>query len=344
MPEILLHHRETKRQKVKINSRYNLRSRNNIIWERWTMKSIIWWRNRFFSIAIIFFTILFITSCSSDNAPTERSWEMLASLPIYPSFSDFTPTGQSVLYAGNGSVMEEFTFPTTGNPQGVFTALTAPTDGIDWYTGFAWTGGNLYVAYNYKMFVYSIAGDGWTTPVTTLGYKHNNSQSTADDSGFIYSLSFNGGTPYLLKYDTSNDTSVYIPAPADVVLPPGNEPRAAWDSTTQRVYLTDYTNTIFYAFNPDDNTFTTLEPFPDDSYGMNLAFCSDRRGHVFTTNSSRSDTATDVWMYTAATDTWTSFTPLPFPHRDDAACTVSADGWLYLGTGTDKNFARIKVF
>jgi streptogramin lyase len=299
-------------------------------------------RNKFFQFGMIVFLMLLIGACSSSTDTPPPSWETLTSLDIYPSFSDFTPTGQSVLYAGNGSVMEKFTFPTTGNPQGVFSTLTAPGYGIDWYTGFAWTGGNLYTANNKTMFVYSITGDSWTTPVTVLDYVHHNSQSTTDDSGFVYSLSYNGGTPYLLKYNTSGDTFEYFAAPADVVSG-GQEPRAAWDSTTQRVYLTDYTNTIFYAFNPADNSFTPLASFPD-SYGMSDAFCSDRRGHIFTANSSSDVTATDVWMYTAATNTWTSFTPLPFRHGDDAACTVSADGWLYFGTGTDKNFARIKVF
>jgi hypothetical protein len=308
-------------------------------------------RNKFFSVGMIFILMLLIGACSSstETAPDNghghagSSWETLVSLSTYPSFSDFTPTGQLVLYTGFGSSMEEFTFPTTGTPQGIFTALTAPAGGIDDYTSFAWGGVSLYTAHHNTMYVYSIAGDSWTTPETALDYAHVNSQSTADDSGFVYSLSYNSGTPYLLKYDTSDDTFEYFAAPTELVLPSGQEPRAAWDSLTLRVYLTDFTNTIFYAFNPADESFTAIAPFPDAS-GMNVAFCSDRRGHIFTTNSNNDDTETDVWMYTAETDTWTSFTPLPFHHGSSAACTVSADGWLYFGDGMHSNFARIKVF
>jgi hypothetical protein len=144
----------------------------------------------------------------------------------------------------------------------------------------------------------------------------------------------------LLKYNTAEGTYVYIATPSDLST---GEPRAAWDSQTQRVYLADYDDPNgFYAFNPQDNSFTALAPLPD-SHGMSDAFCSDRLGHIFTANSDYQIT-TDVWMYTAATDTWTKIAPLPFPHGSSAACTVSADGWLYFGDGDNYNFARLKVF
>ena len=281
-------------------------------------------------------TIAYTNVTNVSVTCTTGAWETLTSLSNTPGFSDFTPAGQSVLYTVNGSSMQEFTFPPAGNPQGVFTTLTAPTDGIDNYQGFAWVGGNLYMAQGNTVYAYNIAGDSWTTPVTTLTYSHSESESTADDSGFVYSLS---GSHQLLKYNTTNDTYVYIATPSDLST---SEPRAAWDPSTSRVYLADYDDPNgFYAFNPADNTFTALASLPDSS-GMSDAFCSDRHGHIYTANSDCSTTK-DVWMYTEATDTWTKITPLPFAHGCDAACTVSADGWLYFGTG-DYNFARIKVF
>ena len=266
------------------------------------------------------------------------TWETLVSLSTYPAFSDFTPIGNSVLYTGNGSSMQQFTFPTSGNPQGVFTSLTAPTASIDYYISFAWVGDSLYMVDGNTIYAYSIVGDSWTKPVDgTLTYNHSMSQSTADDSGFVYSVSDDSN--WLLKYNTTDSTYVYIATPVDMT---ASEPRAAWDSQTQRVYLADYDNPNgFYAFNPDDGTFTALAPLPE-SNGMSDAFCSDRRGHIFTADGNCSSTA--VWMYTAATDTWTSFPALPFAHSCSAACTVSADGWLYFGSSTGYQFARIKVF
>jgi len=41
----------------------------------------------------------------------------------------------------------------------------------------------------------------------------------------------------------------------------------------------------------------------------------------------------------------TKFPPeFTFSHGDSAACTVSADGYLYFTNGTTGQFARIKIF
>lgn len=268
---------------------------------------------------------------------TANTWETLSSLSASPAFSDFTPTGKSVLYTGSGSLMQKFAFPTIGNPQGVFTTLTSPPDSINNYIGFAWVGGNLFMVDGNTVYAYSITGDSWTKPMDdTLTYGHSDSQATADDHGFVYSLS---GSHQLLKYNTTNNTYEYIATPSDLST---SEPRAAWDSQTKLVYLADYDNPDgFYAFNPVDGTFTALASLPD-SAGMSDAFCSDRRGHIFTADGDGSSHA--FWMYTAATDTWTSFPALPYEHGNNSSCTVSADGWLYFSDNGQTNIVRIKVF
>jgi hypothetical protein len=312
------------------------------------MKSTVVGRSKSILICIIFFLMSFIIGCGSGGwGPTaadtpslilDGEWETLAAFSTYPAFSDFTPTGKSVLYTGNGSSMQEFTFPTTGNPQGVFTTLTAPADGIGYYISFAWVGDSLYLVQDNTVYAYSIAGDSWTKPVNgTLTYSHNQGQSTADDSGFVYSLA--EGDKQLLKYNTTNNTYEYIATPDDLTI---SEPRAAWDSATQRVYLADYStlSSGFYAFNPDDNSFTALAPIPNSS-GMSDAFCSDRHGHIFTSDQGGTRA---FWVYTAATDTWTSITDLPYDHGNSSACTVSADGWLYFADPSQTNIVRYKVF
>lgn len=313
------------------------------------MKIKVVGRNKSISIGIIFLLILCIIGCGSGgwgpNATGTPSlildgeWETLAAISTYPAFSDFTPTGKSVLYTGHGSSMQEFTFPTTGNPQGVFTTLTAPTGGIDYYISFAWVGDSLYLVQGNTVYAYSIAGNSWTRPVDgTLTYSHIEAQSTADDSGFVYSLV--QGENQLLKYNTNDNTYVYIPTPSDLTY---SEPRAAWDSATKRVYLADYATSSsgFYAFNPVDNSFTLLAPLPN-SLGMSDAFCSDRYGHIFTADSDGSSYA--FWVYTAATDTWTSMPDLPYAHGNNSSCTVSADGWLYFSDNGQTNIVRYKVF
>ncbi|MFZ1982054.1 MAG: hypothetical protein WAU61_12155, partial [Smithella sp.] len=285
------------------------------------MKSTVCWKKVLFSVAAIFFLTLFITACNSGNgSPPPAQWETLITLPDDSSFSDFTPLGQSVLYVGaEGGSFYQYEFPTAANAQGILSSLATPTS-FQYYIGFAWSGSYLYFAQVNSVYKYDISGNSWTTPVTGLTYDHESSESTADDSGYFYSLSYNYGNPFLLKYNTANNTYEYYSAPADILI--GDEPRLAWDSQTQRVYLGDYEGLNFYAFNPTDDSFTALAPFPDAN-GMSDAFCSDRRGHIYTAISSSSSTATDVWVYTEATDSWSQFSPsLPFAHGDNAACTI----------------------
>jgi hypothetical protein len=274
---------------------------------------------------------------------TTHTWEALADLSNTPAFSDYTPQGQSTLYTANGDTQQVFSFPTTSDPLGVFSNITSTTDLSDNYLGLGWVGNNLFVAEGSNMLVYSISGDTWSSHETNTDYSHGDAESTADDSGFVYSVaSTTLSTTALLKFNTANSTFEYIAAPADLTT---SEPRAAWDSSTKRVYLGDYYNPDgIYAFNPADNSFTALASLPDAA-GLSDAFCSDRRGHIFTANSDCAGSGTTaVWMYTEATDTWSEFVSLPFDHGCNASCTVSADGWLYFGDGDGLNFARIKIF
>ena len=295
------------------------------------MKCKICRRNNFILIGIIFFLMLFITACTSGNGPTPKGWEVLSSASNSSEFSDFTPTGKSVLYTGE---FYEYLFPTTGNPEGVFNSLASAPGSIGEYTSFAWYGDYLYTAQSSSIYQYNIAGNSWTTPQSGLAHSISMAQSTADDSGYVYATT--SGGDYLLEYDTSSDNVYYISTPGLS----SSEPRAAWDSLTQRVYLSDYEYTYLYAFNPADNSFTALTPFPN-SDGVSDAFCSDRRGHIFTTNGNGS--GNEVWQYTASTDSWAQITSLPFEPGSSAVCTVSADGYLYIGDGSTQ-FARLKVF
>jgi hypothetical protein len=340
------------------------------------MKGIICSRKEFFLVGIIVFLMLMVSGCSgsgdktdpfannTDNTeqtdqdgiagltaltglttgivdwinndnPPESNWEVLTVPDMYASFSDFTPQGESVLFGGY-STFYEYVFPTTGNPNGVVNNLAAFPNSIDYYSSFAWYDGYLYTAQSSSIYRYNISGNSWTTPQSGLGYGgFSMSQSTADDNGFVYAGTDDGN--HLLKYNTSLNTVQYINTPTTF---PASEPRAAWDSQTQRVYLSDYEYTYLYAFNPADNSFTPLTPFPN-SDGVSDAFCSDRRGHIFTTNGSGS--GNEVWKYTASTDSWAQILSLPFAPGSSAVCTVSADGYLYIGDSST-NFARLKVF
>jgi hypothetical protein len=269
-----------------------------------------------------------LVTCSTST------WETLATLPDSPRFSDFTPAGQSVLYTLGTNSVFAFTFPTAGEPLGHFSALTGTNAGFSSYTGPAWVNGKLYQVQDSSVYAYDIAGNSWTRPVNgSLMYAHDDVRCTGDDSGYVYSLATS--THVLLKFNTADSTFRSFASPTSLN---NNETRVAWDSRTGRVYLGNYGSTVFYAFNPVAETFTPLAPVPGTGT-MSDALCSDRRGHVFTSNTDGSE----VWMYTAATDTWSQFLDTPFAHGDWESCTVSADGWLYYGSGT-VGFGRFKIF
>jgi len=289
--------------------------------------------NKFFLIGLMVFLMFVLNGCGGpSNGPSSAQWEILPSFSSSSSFSDFTPAGESVLYGGN---LFEYVFPDNANPDGYFNFLSSAPGTIDWYTSFGWYGDYLYTAQSNEIYRYDILDDSWSTVWSGLAHSIGMAQSTADDYGYVYAVTDDGN--YLLEYDTVSDNVYYISTPGLS----NSEPRAAWDSLTQLVYLSDYEDTSLYAFNPSNNSFTPLASFPN-SDGVSDAFCSDRRGHIFTTNGSGS--GNEVWRYTASTDSWAQIQSLPFEAGSSAVCTVSADGYLYIGNGSTGEFARLKVF
>ena len=261
---------------------------------------------------------------------TTSTWEILATPTHAVGFSDYTPAGKSVLYSLSASAISVFSFPTSTNPQGIFSNLTG-TVSLNEFIGPAWVGNKLYQTEGNAVYIYDITGNNWTKS-GTLTYIHGSSRCTADNSGYVYSM---GTTTQLLKFNTADSTFQYIKGPDDLAF---DESRAAWDSKTARVYLGNYGSSIFYAFNPADGSFAALAPVPGTD-AMSDALCSDRRGHVFTSNTG----GTEIWMYTAATNSWSLFPSTSFTHQDSESCTVSADGWLYYGSGSS-SLGRFKIF
>ena len=43
-------------------------------------------------------------------------------------------------------------------------------------------------------------------------------------------------------------------------------------------------------------------------------------------------------------DTWSALPDLPSSHGNNGTCTVSEDGFLYVGTGSNKNLYRIDLY
>jgi len=289
--------------------------------------------------------------CSASGCAT-RTWEVLQGFDEnpdgglqWPSFSDFTPAGETAVYAGGATgtnPFQVFTPPDAGGPLGSWSNLSVPDGGVfvfDYYVGFARSGGALYMMDSTNLYAYDIASDTWTVPIDGgLPYGLSSAETAADDDGFVYANAHDGGESVLIQYEPADGGLRYFFGPGDIG---ASEPRASWDTQTRRLYLAEQSTPTsnFYAFDPADGGYTTLTNLPGPD-GFNDSFCADRVGHVFTaTNSSVSD----FWMYTAATNTWLRLMDLPFPHGDSATCTITADGWLYFGNGNTGQVARYKL-
>lgn len=273
-------------------------------------------------------TVCIVGQVCSSGACTARTWEVKASTPINycPGLTDFIPAGQTSVYA-----LEYLAFAVYDPASDAWAALANAPLSMGCFPGTARMGDTIYTIKAGGVYGYSISSGVWTTNVASGLQDTWAGQSTGDDSGFVYAMT-SGGTGTILQYDTATGTVNTFAGPADVT----GEPRAAWDSLTKLVYLGDFSNPLFYAFDPATGAVISLAPSPEPGD----AFCSDRRGHVFRTGSNCSGSQT-VWAYTAATGTWARLPDLPFDTGCNAACTVSSDGWLYFAG--DGNFARIAL-
>jgi hypothetical protein len=283
------------------------------------------------------------TACGPDQVCSAGAcatpvWEQLMATPYFLMLPDYIPAGATTIYAqGNGDVCS-YALPNDTAPLGVWAAGSAASPSLDSYSTQVLVGTTYYELDGISMYTYDPASKTWSTPLNnSLTHALGDAENTVDDSGNVYAWSKD---QYLVKVHATDTAASYFQGPTDLTT---GEPRAAWDSQTKRVYLGDYSDTsdTFYSFDPATSTFTKLANFPDPM-GLSDAFCSDHQGHIFTANSD-CYSSSDMWMYTAATDTWTQLPWLPWRHGCNASCSVSADGYLYLTNGDDDFVARLKL-
>ncbi|MCK6516242.1 hypothetical protein L6R46_14445, partial [Myxococcota bacterium] len=74
---------------------------------------------------------------------------------------------------------------------------------------------------------------------------------------------------------------------------------------------------------------------------LNDIFCSDRSGHIYAAGAT---SGTTMYQYTVSTGAWKAIASLPSDHGNNGSCTVSADGWLYVGTGSNLTFYRLQLY
>ena len=83
---------------------------------------------------------------------------------------------------------------------------------------------------------------------------------------------------------------------------------------------------------------TQLTSIPEPM--LNDIFCGDRSGHIYAAGDSN---GTSLWRYDIATDTWSVMPSLPGDHGNNGACSVHADGWLFVTVPETSGLYRLKL-
>lgn len=256
-----------------------------------------------------------------------QSWTLATGQNDY-GFADFIPQGQDPLLATSDTV---YSYSVSGDTWSTANSSLSLPGG---YSYPAWDENQLVWLSGGDLTTYIVATGVVNTTTIPMMPSSSDAQNTADESHNVYTMATDGT---IIKYNTGTATLNTFTGPVD--LPAGgDEPRLAWDKKTGKVYVGDYSSIPFYSVDTADGTLTPLTNFPDGA-GMNDGFCSDRNGHIYTTDA---DGANDqFWTFNAVTGTWNA-SPLPFVVGSSGTCTVSGDGYLYLlGDGT---MYKLRVF
>ncbi len=116
------------------------------------------------------------------------------------------------------------------------------------------------------------------------------------------------------------------------------ETRLGYDPGERALFFGGYSDPELYRFDLTTLATTQMASIPESRLGN--IFCSDRCGHIYAQGGSSGST---MWQYDIATDTWSAIPDLPVDHGNNGSCTVSEDGYLYIGTGESDDFYRLQL-
>jgi hypothetical protein len=227
--------------------------------------------------------------------------------------ADYIPVGGgATTYLLRATTLDSYSSVTNA-----YTTLAPSPVSMPSYGSLAWYASALWVYASGDLLKYTISGGAWTVATTGLTTS-SLGQTAADDAGNIWGFQSEG---VLLQYNIASTTVTTHALQAAL---PGFEPRIVWDSCAGLFYLADYANTPFYSYNPTTGAQTTLSGLPG-SIAFQDGLCGDRSGHIFAVT----NTAT-TYQYTIASGTWTPMPAGGVTGSSNSACSVGADGFLYV--------------
>lgn len=208
-------------------------------------------------------------------------------------------------------------------------ATTAPYSG-PWCT-MAPSGDDLWMIRNSAVYQYSPGSDTWTT-VTTTSATDDSGMTESDEYGVVYGHDARGN---IVTYETDTGAVSYYPTGLGREF----ETRMGYDPGERAIFFGAYDASALYRWDIETGAVTTMSSHPESQ--LNDIFCSDRSGHIYAAGGT---SGTSIYQYDIATDVWAAITPLPSDHGNNGSCTVSADGYLYIGTGSSNTFYRMEIY
>ncbi|MEC7987202.1 MAG: kelch repeat-containing protein, partial [Myxococcota bacterium] len=191
---------------------------------------------------------------------------------------------------------------------------------------------DLWMIRNESVYKYSVLDNTWTTLNTYTGGDDLN-MTTSDYAGNVYGYAASGE---IVIYNIPTDTVTQYSTGLGSVY----ETRMTYDPTAEAIFFGAYNEPDLYRFDLDTQTTTALTPIPSSEYQLNNIFCGDRSGHIYVAGGFNNYT---MYRYTISSDEWERIPDLPFDHGNNGSCSVSEDGFLYVGTGTSLGLYRISL-
>ncbi|MBK9366428.1 MAG: hypothetical protein IPN01_08900 [Deltaproteobacteria bacterium] len=264
---------------------------------------------------------------TSFSGVTGSAWETLAT-PTEPTYSL-----QSYHFAGEQYLFNMY--DATGQKYdvdaGTWTTLSASAPYSAPWTSMAPVGEDLYMIRNSSVYQYTPATDTWTT-VTAISGGDDLNMTESDENGVVYGHTSSG---QLVEYDTVTGALTYTTTGYGSQY----ETRLGYDPGTRAIFFGAYDQPNLYKFDLTTKTVSVMASHPEAE--LNDVFCSDRSGHIYAAGGFD---GTTMYQYTVATNTWKPIADLPSNHGFNGSCTVSGDGWLYVGTGSNGTFYRLQLY
>jgi hypothetical protein len=188
----------------------------------------------------------------------------------------------------------------------------------------------LYMVRNLEIYLFNPNTETWSTLNTYSGGDDLN-QTTSDYQGRIYG---HAATGEIIQYDIENNTVQQYPTGMGSLY----ETRISYDPISEALFFGAYNEDDLYRFDLNTQAVTIQTPIPEAS--LSTIFCGDRSGHLYAGGGYFGKT---MYQYTIATDTWTLLPNLTFDHGNNGSCSVSEEGYLYVGMGSLLRLQRITL-